>query len=92
MYERIAELAVEFYGQWKAGKIEITAFQLRAMARLYLYLAAAEKLAGFRLFQYGLLYAFFGLYMSDFYGVDVDDLDHGMVSAWVRSERIHSPA
>ena len=57
----IAQQAVDFFNDWKAGKVYIPMQALRAMGRRYLYLRDAQDLRPLEVYEFGRLFAFFSL-------------------------------
>jgi hypothetical protein len=57
----VARQAVEFFNEWKSGKVYIPVQALRAMGRRYLVLRDCENLTPLEVYEFGRLYAFFCL-------------------------------
>lgn len=57
----IAYRTVEYFHDWKAGKVYIPKSALRAMGRRYLYLRDKDDLRPLEVYEFGALFAFFSL-------------------------------
>lgn len=57
----IAQQAVDYFNDWKAGRVYIPIRAMQAMGRRYLYLRDAEDLRPLEVYEFGRLFAFFSL-------------------------------